>query len=202
MWKAKTAATWLLVGWLIPFITGCSDMADYTLTGHLWDETGGANHSEPAPYPNMRLYQAADHKDFLVLYDEVHMNDVVIKRRAYLLKTNEKRIEAGRRPHFLSAPDTASLQAVTILTNSAAETNVVPAAGLVAVLQPDQRHFTLVSNGGEIGVFYLPAYVNQGDRAWRVAATPFTVTADVAIYAGVVALVVGLAYLAATQASQ
>jgi len=202
MRKAKTAVTWALIGCLIPVVTGCSEMADYTLTGHLWDETGGANHSEPAPYPNMRLYEADNHKDFLVMYDEVHMNDVVIKRRAYLLKANEKRIEAGHRPHFLSAPDTVSLQAVTILTNSIAGTNMVPAVGLVAVLQPDQRHFTLVSNGGEIGVFCLPAYVNKGDRAWRVAATPFTVTADVAIYAGVVALVVGLAYLAATQASQ
>ena len=198
----QMVVTWVMVGCLIPYLTGCSDMADYTLTGHLWDETGGANHSEPAPHPNMRMYETANQKDFLVLYDEVHVNDVVIKRRAYLLMANEKRIEAGHSPHFLSAPDTASLQPVTILTNSTAETNVVPAAGLVAVLQPDQRHFSLVSNGSEIGFYYLPAYVNKGDRAWRIAATPFTAAADVVIYAGIVALVAGLAYLVATQTSQ
>ncbi len=104
MRKVKTAITWLLMGCLVPFFTGCSDLADYSLTGRLWEhETGGANRSLPAPHPNLRLYETADRRDILVIYDETHDDSGVIRRRAYLLNANKARIDEGRGPRFVRA---------------------------------------------------------------------------------------------------
>ncbi len=193
----KTTITWVVVACLVPFLTGCEGLSDYSLTGRLWESDRALDHSGPAPHPNLQLYQTSNHKDFLVLYDEEHDNDGVIKRRAYLLKANERRIETGRSPRFIKVRNMDRLEAVSVGTDSLVETNGTRDAGFRVVLKSDERHFTLLADGGEIGSFYLPVYVNKGDRTWRIMMTPLAVTGDVAIYATLTAAVLGLVYLAA-----
>ncbi len=195
MSDVRTIITWLLVVCLMPFFNGCEDLADSTLTGRLWDGSGTSDHSAPGPYPHLSMYQTADHKDLLVVYDELNDNNAVIKRRAYLLNANERRIESGHKPRFIGKPGLERLQPVPVETNSVPETNVTNVAGLRVVLLPDHRHFALLASTNEIGIYYLPVYVNKGERSWRIALTPLTLTADVAIYGAVAAVVAGVVYL-------
>lgn len=197
----KTFITWMIVMCLVPLLSGCENLSDHTLTGHLWDGEADLDHSGPTPHPNLEIYQTSNHKDFLVLYDEVRANDGVIRRRAYLLNANQRRVEAGRHPRFIKVRNLDRLEAVPVETGSLVETNGTPDRGVRVLVQSDERHFTLFSDGREAGSFYLPAYVNKADRAWRVAVTPLAVTADVAIYSTIAAAIVGLAYLAAQASS-
>jgi hypothetical protein len=182
--------------WMMPFVlalsglivTGCDTVSDEPMTARLWDPDIAFNHSAPAPSPNLEVYQTKNHKDLVVVYDEDHDSDGGYTRRAYLLNANQKRIEAEHRPHFTSARRAESLQPVPVETNSLAQTNSVIAPGLQAVLLPDQKHFELVSYGRSVGTFALPVYVNNSDRAWRIVATPVTLSADVTFYGSVAAV--------------
>jgi hypothetical protein len=184
-------ATWVLMGCLISFLTGCED----TLTGQLWERDGALNHSGPAPYPDLKIYQTANHKDFVVQYDEVDEGNAIIKRRAYLLDANEGRVESGRRPHFIRIANLKRLEAIPVETNSAPDAKTTNSAGLRAVMV-DYRHFVVLSNGDEIRSSFLPAYINRRDQAWRIALTPVAVTGDVVIVCAVTAAVLGMIYLA------
>jgi hypothetical protein len=187
--------------WMMPFVlallglivSGCDTVSDQPMTARLWDPDVAFNHSGPAPSPNLELYQTKNHQDLVVVYDEDHDSDGGYTRRAYLLKANEKRIEAEHRPHFTSVRRAEQLQPVPVATNSVARTNSLNAPGLQAVLLPDLRHFELISSGRSVGTFSLPIYINNSDRAWRVLATPVALSADATFYGSIAA--VYLAYV-------
>lgn len=177
------------------FVTGCQTGGHDTLTGGMWDSDVAFNHSGPAASPNLNLYQVPNQQDFLVMYDEEHDGNETITRRAYLLWANQKRVEEERKPHFLEKPKLDGLQAVSVETNSTAAMSSTNAAALRAVLLADLKHFKLISDGREIGIFRLPTYVNNGDRAWRIAVTPVTVAADVTFYTAATVAVLGAVVL-------
>ena len=197
MKKARTAITWLLMGCLVPFFTGCSDLADYSLTGRLWEHGDASDRSLPAPHPNLCLYETADRRDILVIYDETHDDSGVIRRRAYLLNANKARIDEGRGPRFVRVRHMDRLLTIPVESPAPLQTNNDAGAEMRAFLLADGRHFTIVSQGAEAGEFYLPAYVSFSGRAGRIALTPLTVSADVVIYGSIAAACAALLLLAA-----
>jgi hypothetical protein len=179
---AQMLVAWCLMGCLVPLLTGCSGLADSTLTGRMWEGAGKSDCSGPAEQPNLSLYQTANRRDILVIYDETQDRTGVIRRRAYLLNANKGRVEAGRGPRFVRVRHMDRLRTIPVESCGLSETDDSIGAGMKAVLLADARHFTVVSDGNEVGSFYLPAYVNHGGLAWRIAATPLTVSGDVAVY--------------------
>ena len=181
--------------WMMPFVlalvglfvAGCDTMPDEPMTARLWDPDVALNHSSPAPSPNLEVHQTKNHKDLVVIYDEDHDSDGGYTRRAYLLNANEKRIEAGHRPHFTSVRRAEQLQPIPVATNSVAQTSSSNSRELQAVLSPDLKHFELISYGRSVGTFALPVYINNSDRAWRIVATPVALSADVTFYTTVTA---------------
>jgi hypothetical protein len=192
----KSLITWLFILCLMPFLTGCEDLGGNSLTGKLWSDMA-ANHNGPAPDPNLKISQTRDRKDFLVQYDEVRDRDSSAKRRAYWLFASKRRLEKGKKPHFVNPRQANGLQAVLVETNSVPDAVEDSAARPGAVLLSDHRHFTLVADGGEVGTFCLPVYADRTSRAELVALTPVTVLGDTAVVVGAVAAVVGLVYLSA-----
>jgi hypothetical protein len=187
--------TWLSIACLVPWITGCQSLQDYTLTGKLWTGDVGVNHCTPAPEPNLKMSQTPDGKDVVVQYDEIFGDGSKTRKRAYLLLAN-RNLAAGHKPRFLRNSKAAKLARTPLetdyLTNSAAAGDTA----LRAVLMEDLRHFSLVSNGREVGQYALPDYVTASGAWTKSVLTPFTVVGDVVIYAGVAALLAGYGYLA------
>src|SRR5581483_11000751 len=156
---------WLVIVCLVPYLTGCEDLADHSLTGRLWSsDLATVDVNTPAPYPHLELSAARDQKDYLVQYDEYRDKDATIRRRAYWLYANQTRIEAGKKPHFVNPKVATGLPVILVETNLVSvpgatagapetiQTNIVSRAvatnGVVikVVLQSDQRHFTLYAN--------------------------------------------------------
>jgi hypothetical protein len=192
----RQVITWLVLVSVVPYLTGCEDLKNQTMTGRLWQGTGTWDHSEAAMEPGVKIYQTPDKNDFYVCYDEVRENDAVIKRRAYLLKANEARIESDHRPKFSSTSRLDGLQPLPLVTN-VAPTSGDSNTGMLVVLCPDQIHFALLSGPKLIGVYHLPNYVNAKERAKRIALTPLAVTGDAAVYTAVAALLLGVLCLEA-----
>ena len=187
--RVKRGISCLLVVCIIPWMTGCEG-----LTGQLWSGDYGDDHRHAAPEPDLKLSQTPDRKDVVVQYDEVRSKDTKIQRRAYLLFANEKTVAAGKKPLFIPTAKAARLQSfpleISYLTNLSAAGDLT----LRVVLQEDKHHFTLVSNGREIGSYQLPDYMQHS--TWvQVLLTPAAVTGDVLIVAGIAAAVVGVLYL-------
>ena len=191
----KSFITWLLVVCLLPFLTGCEGLSDQSLTVHLWDNLA-ANHNGPTAYPNLKISQAADHKDFLVQYDEIRDKNAHVTRRAYWLYASQRRVEKAKRPQFVNPHLADRLQAVAVETSSVPDAIVDSAAPTGAVLLSDHRHFTLTANGANLGTFCLPTYADGKSRAELAALTPLMVTVDTAVVAAEVGTVVGVIYLA------
>lgn len=49
--------------------TGCETVEHYSLTYKLWNNDDFRKHSEPAPNPNLMLFDTEDRGDVLVQYD-------------------------------------------------------------------------------------------------------------------------------------
>jgi len=197
----KTAVTWMLVICLVPYLTGCEELAGNTLTGRLWDSASGPFNHGPATPPNLNLYQDPQHGDILVQYDELNDQNGAITRRVYLLDANQDRIRASQKPHFVTIKATDRLEPVPVETNPAALMDSTSNLTLHAVVSPDGHEFTLFSNGQIIGPCHLPVYggVNHFDR---VMLTPVTVVGDVVIYSAIAAAIGGVVFLLCWASSQ
>ena len=191
----KSFLTWLLIACTLPFLSGCEELADQSLTTHLWNNLS-ANHNGPTPSPNLKISEDARRQDFLVQYDEIRDKNAHVTRRAYWLYASGRLAEKGRKPHFVNPHLADSLQAVTVETNSVPDAIVNSAAPTGAVLLSDNRHFTLVANGADLGTFTLPTYADSQSRAELIAFTPATIMVDTAVVAAEVGVVAGVIYLA------
>ena len=195
----KSLKRWIfpvLVACLAPWLTGCESVQDKTLTGRLWD--GAAiNHGEPAGKANLRLYQTVDHKDVLVRYDEELESNGAIKGRAFLLMANQRRVNAGEKPSFLTARKAARLQSFPLEMISSIDSNTAKKEEIQAIISPDEHHFTLVSECKEIGSYNLPTYVTTGSKLTRALLTPATVAGDVTIYGALLGVLAAYAYAGA-----
>jgi hypothetical protein len=176
--RVKRGISCLLVVCLVPGLTGCE-----SLTGQLWSEGFEAGHHQAAPDPNLKLSQTADRKDVVVQYDEVRSKDPRIQHRAYLLYPNEKTIEVGRKPEFISVAETRKMQLIPLMIGYMTNTSTAYSVDLQAVLQADRHHFSLVSGGKETGPYQLPDYIQPG--TWfLIIMTPVAVTGDAICGAG------------------
>ena len=186
---AKRWISYAVVFCLMPWMTGCD-----SLTGRLWGRDLGENDYQAAQEPDLKLSQTPDRKDVLVQYDEMRDKDAKIRHRAYFLYADDEIIKSGKKPRFLTAAAASKVQGAPLTIGYA--TNLSPAGGMTlrAVLAEDKHHFTLVSNGREIGSYQLPDYMQHS--TWvQVLLTPAAVTGDVLIVAGIAAVVVGVLYL-------
>jgi hypothetical protein len=151
-------------------------------TDALWNKTQLDEWNEPADNANLCLFAASRNNDFLAVYDEYSERYDSIHRRSYLLNQNQKCVESGRKPHFVSAQRACELPPGPIFqTPLETGTNIPPA--LYAVISTNKQSFTIYS-GKEKTDYSLAVYNDGRGQIYRIALTPVTVAADFTIIGG------------------
>ncbi len=192
--KSRTVISHLMFAIVLATLTGCAELKDITITGHLWDNDMILNHYQPATNANLRLFFDAHRVDYLAQYDEENENDEIVHRRAFFLLANRTRVGNGKQPHFEDLKLADKLEFIP-LESAYSQLNSQPPSGLRARLAADGRSFTLYRDGAEIGFYRLPTYVSTASKAERVFLTPGAVVVDVVIVAAIAGAVVGVLYL-------
>jgi hypothetical protein len=166
----------LRIALLLPLLTGgCA-------TNVLWNNAQLDNCNEPAADSRLQLFDASPQRDFLVVYDEYSERHDSTRTRAYFLNQNEKRVEQGRKPHFVGVQLSRELPPVLVLrTLPLANTNFPPA--LYAVISTNQQSFTIYRDEQRTN-HDLPVYNDGWGRIDRIAFTPVAVVADLTIVGG------------------
>src|SRR5579864_5624919 len=153
--------------------SGCATTA-------LWQSTNLEDWNEPADDAHLQLFQTADQKNFLVLYDEYSERYDSIHTRAYLLDRNQQRIKERRAPYFTGTNLVHGLKAVPVFSSS-----FVPSADSPSLFAVEGHEcFTLYENANT-NAYDLPVYNDGRGTFYRVALTPPAVIADVTIIGGV-----------------
>ncbi len=162
---------------LLPLLTsGCA-------TNALWNKTDLDAWNEPAQNAEVRLFDARQKRDFLVVYDEYSERHDSIHIRAYLLNQNHKRVAQGQKPHFVSTRLSHKLAPVPIF-QTLPESNTNSSQTIYAVISSNKQSFTIYS--GEEKTDYSLAVYNDGrGQIYRIALTPIAVTADLTIVGGI-----------------
>ena len=152
----------------------------------LWTNGNLDAYKEPAPAPNLRLFESQKKNDFLVVYTEYSERSDSAHTRAYWLNKNQNRIEDKRAPAFARKKAVNHLPAVLVFY-SAPKT---PESGqkIYAVCDTNLDTFALYSDNRELGSYDLPVYKDHRGTAEKIALTPIAVSADVTV-AGTVAAV-------------
>jgi hypothetical protein len=166
---------WFLLLLLTLLAGGCA-------TNALWNKTQLDAWNEPASNVNLRLFDASRENDFLAVYDEYSERHDSIHRRSYLLNQNQKRVESGRQPHFVSARRASELPPVPIFQTPPETGTTLPPA-LYAVISTNGQSFTIYSNKEKTD-YSLAVYNDGRARTDRIALTPVAVTADLTIVGG------------------
>jgi len=165
---------WLLFLPVLSLLTsGCTAM--------LWQHTDWDCH--PAPQPRVELFNATREKDVLVVYDEKSDRSKVIRRRAYLLRHNEKRIINQWQPVFVTPASVGRLEPIPTFFSVNDATNPPP---YFAVVATNAMSFTLFTNQVPLGIHDLPWYQDPMGQRERAICAPVAVTIDAAIVAGIV----------------
>ena len=160
---------------LLPLLTsGCATKA-------LWNELD--NDNKPAINAHVQLFDAGQHKDFLVIYKEYSELDGSIHTRAYYLNQNQNRVEQGKRPHFVSTNLAQKLPQVAVFeTLPASDANF--SKPFFCVYSTNTQSFTIYSNEWKMGSYNLPLYNDRISRTAQIALTPIAVVADLTIVGG------------------
>ncbi len=146
-----------------------------SLTCGLWNRSTFRSFREPAENPRVTVYQSKTGRDFLVTYDEARESSDSIRRRAFYLEANLKRLQAGRKPHFSRPAQTNGLALLSLVPSS------------------DGRTLTITNAAGRLTRAELPTYPAPCGEALRVLVTPLAVIADTAIAATVVGVFIAAA---------
>lgn len=178
----KLGARLLPLLFLLPFESGC--------TYALWTNGELDAYKEPAPTPNLRLYESQKKDDFLVVYNEYSDRNDSIHTRAYWLNRNESRVENQKAPAFARKKSVDHLPPVPVFSSPPGK----PGSGLYAVYETNQLSFTLYSGNGQIGCYNLPVYKDREGTVEKVALTPVAVTVDAGIVGAVAAFCVAYGY--------
>ncbi len=166
---------------LMPWLTGC-------ITSTLW-ETTSADRWEPANKTKLKLYQTVDQKDVLVRYDETLRRNAAIKKsRAFLVFANQRSLDAGKKPMFLSAREAAKMQSTPLEIVPSIDSHIGKNEKMMAMISSNGSNFTLVSKGHTIGSYDLPAYITTSGKMIRLIMTPPAVVGDATICATFLAL--------------
>ena len=163
---------------LVILMTGCECVEKYSLTSHVWKFK---NFREPAFNPKTEVFEDAGHKDFLIVYNEVHEGSEVSKRRAFFLGSNVLRLANREKPLFVNPQLTNNLPSIPVN----AETNRLPFA-IVG------KNLVIHTDIGIIGPYDLPTYESKSGPTTRALLTPFALIGDAAVGAVMVGAWVGL----------
>lgn len=178
------AAGLLLLG------TGCETVEKYSLTYRVWDIGDWRKFSEPAPNPNLALFEATNRADVLVQYDALSEKHSTVKRRAYYLQQNEARISAGKKPKWVNASVAEGMNPIPLLPTPADNSNLTPGLPAYAVVTKEERAFTLYRPKESEATSELPVYAETSGTPTRIVLAPFAVVGDI-VMVGLVATVVG-----------
>ena len=187
VWKFSQGLA-LAAGFLVIF-TGCETVEKYSLTYRLWDNSDLRKFSEPAPEPNLALFESTNRADVLVQYDALSESHSTVTRSSYFLRPNQRRIAAGKKPRWLAPAVTNGMQSIPVLSAPPATTNLPPERTIYAVTTREGRGFSLNGPDGAEQTFNLPVYVETSGTVTRLALTPFAVVGDTVMVGGVVAVV-------------
>jgi hypothetical protein len=179
-----TAAGLLLLG------TGCETVEKYSLTYRLWDNSEWRNFNQPAPSPNLALFNPTNKTDVLVEYDALSEKRSTVERHAYYLEENEPRVAAGKKPNLVGLSAADGMAPIPVLPTESVVSNLPPESATYAVASREGRRFTLHTPADPDATFDLPVYPETAGTPTRVVLTPFAVAGDT-VMVGVVAAVVG-----------
>ncbi|HEV2436281.1 MAG TPA: hypothetical protein VG077_09810 [Verrucomicrobiae bacterium] len=169
------AQWWMIVLWLPLLTGGCATEA-------LWNKAQLDAWNEPADNSRLQLFDAGQHKDFLVIYEEYSERHDSTRTRAYFLNRNEKRIKQGRKPHFVSARWSHQLPPVPVSQTQLESGTNFPQTNY-ALISTNTQSFTIYSGRQKID-YSLPVYNDGRGQIYRVALTPVAVTVDLTIVGG------------------
>jgi hypothetical protein len=177
--KAVCAVRLILLAASALLLNGCA-------TQKLWEQRAFC---EPASPPNLELSFDGQRKDVLVRYDEFSERSNRTRPRAYFLYQNLPRLEARRKPDFVTAGAAAKgLMPLPMLTPELLPT-ADPNLELYAVAATNSARFALYSKGRELGAYDLPVYPDGVHRTRQILLTPVAVAADVTFVSAVVGFV-------------
>jgi hypothetical protein len=188
--KSSVAMSQLVAAGLLLLFTGCKTVEKHSLTYRLWDNGDLRRWSEPAPNPNLAIFEATNGADLLVQYDALSEKHSAVKRRAYYLLRNEARIDAGKKPKLVSLAVAEGMKSIAVLPTQVAVNNLPPAPTAYAVVTNVGRGFTLYRSPQAAATFNLPVYAETSGTPTRIVLTPFAVAGDIVVV-GVVVAVVG-----------
>jgi len=175
---------------LLLFGTGCETVEKYSLTYRLWDDSELRKWTEPAPNPNLALFDAPQRADVLVQYDALSEAHSIVERRSYYLQQNEPLIAAGQKPKLVSLEMADGLKPIPVLPLPGAASNLPPELSSFAVVTNEGRAFTLYGPARPEATFDFPVYPETSGTPTRIVLTPFAVAGDT-VMVGAVAAVVG-----------
>ena len=171
-------------------LTGCATVEKYSLTHRLWDNEDMRKWSEPAPNPNLALFEATNGVDVLVQYDALSERHSTVSRRAYFLHSNQARIEAGAKPEWIGPRVADGLKTIPVMSAPEALTNQPHGMPAYAVLIKEGRGFVLFRPPEAEATYDFPVYPETCGTPTRIALTPFAVAGDT-VMVGLVSAVVG-----------
>lgn len=153
----------------------------------LWSDQNYEAFHQPAPNPDLHLYQSEKQNDILVVYKEQSERTERIYTRAYWLNKNQIRVTRESQPVFINKKAARNLPAVPVF-DSTTPPNGGGIQSFYAVSGTNQS-FMLFSGTREVGSYDLPVYDAERPVAEKIALTPITMTADAAIVAAVAGIV-------------
>ena len=174
----KTLARTILLTALLAGAAGCATDDSIFLTQRLWQSEAFLRFHEPDAHPRLEIHRSVKPPDYLVTYDEVREQDDRVRRRAFYLKANLKRMQPGRRPSFVNPSKAGNLEPVP--------------AGAVTF---SGTHWRLREADGATIDFSLPTYPARGATTIKVLLTPFAFAGDTIIVGSILGVFVASAYV-------
>ena len=175
--------------------TGCETVEKYSLTYRLWDNGDLRKWTEPAPNPNLALFDTTNRADVLVQYDAFSEKHSTVKRRAYYLQQNAERISAGKKPEWVQSSVADGMKPIAVLPAQGAGSNLPPDLPSFAVVTNEGRAFTLYRPPKSEATFDFPVYPETSGTPTRIVLTPFAVAGDTVMVGAVAAFVGFLVWL-------
>jgi len=188
--KSSVAMLPLVAAVLLLLVTGCETVEKYSLTYRVWDNDDWRKFSEPAPDPNLALFEGTTRADLLVQYDALSEKHSTVKRRAYYLHPNQERIAAGTKPKWVKPSVADGMKPIAVLPMGGTVTNLPPELPAYGVVSKEGRGFTLYCPTESEATFDLPVYAETSGTPTRIMLTPFAVAGD-AVMVAAAATVVG-----------
>ena len=161
---------------LLPLLTGGC------VTNALWNKTDLDAWNEPASNAELRLFEAGERKDFLVVYNEYSERRNSIRTRAYFLNQNQRRVTDGWKPRFVSTRASRGLPQVPVF-QTVPDFHPGFSPTIYALVSTDHQSFAICSGTGRTD-YDLAVYNDGRGRIYRTALTPIAVAADLTIIGG------------------